>query len=313
MIQNYASSGFAPALTTYVHKPLPSGGTIINGGMLYHQNIYGLKVYKAKVDAAVDGLINITRAARLGAITVMFDNAGKRFLYYANGSNALGSRDVNAPFNDAHNLETIKPMSRPVNTIALDNIQNEVLYIGILPRQTSMASTARSFAIANDGDGKSYVYLFPRGDYVSNTAQSSITELRTIPTPAGLDVSSCFASSTQYNNMMFYSSGSSVYMLDFTTGVATIIYDHTAAGGGTVTAMRIAKQEPPSSAANVFDYEPYGHDLGRSLGVAFNRGSSGEIVVLNLNEAGTVLNSKVYTGFGSIKDIAFVADIKTAN
>lgn len=313
MVQNFASSGFDPALTTYVHKPLPYGGTFINNGMLYHQSLFGLKVYKAKVDAAVTGPVNITHAARLGAITVMFDGAGKRFLYYVNASNPEGNLNVDEPFRDSDNTESIKSMSRPLNTIALDNIEHEVLHIGILPRQfAGSAQTARSFAIANgaigDHIGKTYVYLFPRGDDVSNTSYKSITEVRTINTPPGLDATSCFASGTQYNNMAFYSAGSAVYMFDFTTGVATMIYDHTEAGGGTISAMRIARQEPHSS--QTFDNEPYGHDLGRSIGVAINRGSSGELVVLNLNEAGLVLDSKVYTGFGLIKDIAFVADVK---
>ncbi len=278
MVQNYASSGFNPALTTYVHKPQPSGGSFINDGALYHQSIYGLKVYKAKVDPAVAGEIDITHAARLGGITVMFDGAGRRFLYYANSSNLPGSRNVDDQFKDSDNTESIKPMSRTLNTIALDNIAHEVLFIGILPRYTaSLATTARSFAIANGNDGKSYIYLFPRGTDVSNTGAASVSELRTINTPDGLDAASCFASGTQYNNMAFYSAGAAVYMLDFTTGVATLIYDHNMAGGGTVAAMRIARQEMHSS--KVFDDEPYAHDLGRSLGVAINRGSSGELVV----------------------------------
>ena len=307
MIQNYASSGFDPALTTYAHKPNSEGGSLINGGTLFSQSKRGLKTFKAKVDAAVVGAIDIAHAVRFGRLTLMFDAAGRRFLYYANVTNGMGNVNVDLPFDDVINVETIKLMSRAVNTIALDNIQHEVLYMGILPRSGGYA-TPRSFAIANGSDGKSYVYLFPRGDEVTDTSKASIAELRTITTPAGLDATSCFASGTQYNNIAFYSAGAAVYMLDFGTGVATLIYDHSMAGGGTVAAMHIAKQEPPSS--ETFDNEPYGHDLGRSLGVAINRGSSGEMVVLNLNEAGMVVDTKIYTGFGSIKDIAFVADVK---
>lgn len=311
MVDNYASSGFDPALTTYVHKPNSDGATLINGGTMFRQSGSGMKIYKAKVDQAVTGAITITHAARMGGLTVMFDGAGRRFLYYTNGSNQLGDNNVDNPHNDAHNTETIKLMGRAANPAALDGIEHEVLHIGILPRQTaSVFRSTRSFAIANGAGGKSYVYLFPQGTNISNTGTQSVTEVKEIATPAGLDAASRFASGTQYNNISFYSSGSAVYRLDFITGTATRIYDHGAAGGGTVAAMRIAKQEPPSATANIFDHEPYGHDPGRSLGVAINRGSSGEMVVLTLNEAGQVLNSRVYTGFGLIKDIAFAADLK---
>ncbi len=314
---DYGASGFDPALTTYVHKPHSGfgGGSIVNDGKLYNWSGQGMKIYAAKQDPEVAGTVEVTHAVRLGRVTVLFDNAGKRFLYYENALNPLGNAKVSVAYNEAtDNKAAMKLMDRTANNqLALDNITHEVLYMGALPRQVAtMAPSIKSFAVANDGAGKSYIYLFSRTDDINNSGRASVLEIREVDTPAGMDNTSKFASGTAYNNMMFFSAGSKVYRYDFSTGVATLIYDHSAAGGGTVSAMRIAKQEPPTSTGIVFDTEAYGHDSGRSLGVAFNRGSTGEFVTLNLDEAGVrVIDSEVYTGFGLIKDIAFLAGVKT--
>ncbi len=308
MVQDFSTAGFDPALTTYMHKPTSNGGTIINDGKLFQLTGRGLKIYKSKVDAEVTGSVYISHALRFGSISILYDSDGKRFLYYQN--NAVGNRNVSAPFDDAVNTQTIKLMSRPANSVDLGNIAHEVLYIGIQPRNppaSTVMTTTRSFALANGTDGKSYAYLFNPISSITNTGQSAIASLKSFNTPAGLDASSCFASSMAYSEKVFFSAGSTVYALDMGTGVATQIYDNPAAGD--VVAMRMARQEVPSS--GTYDFEVYGHDdLGRSLGVAYSRGTTGEFVVLNLNEAGTVLDRQVYAGFGPIKDIAFIVDIK---
>jgi hypothetical protein len=299
MVENYAASGFDTAGVTMIHKPNGDGVAAVANGTLFQGGL-GLKLYKAKINPLVTGPVNISHALRMGGLALMYDDAGRRFLFYSLRPNAAINPTV-GNFLASENSSTIQAMSDSPHPLSA--IPHNVLHIGIGYKTSTAYQTIESFAIANGTDNRTYIYMFPSGNQISTS--SNLKDLKSIATPAGLNADSRFASGTLYNNMVFYSAGSSVYMLDFSTGVSTLVYEH--GTGGQIVALQMAKQEMPSSES--FDYEAYGHNPGRSLGVAINRGASGELVVIDLNENGTMLDSKTYDGFGNIKDVKFVADI----
>jgi hypothetical protein len=313
MVYNYNSSYFDVSKVTSPYKANGDGGIVVNDGRLFHGRS-GLKWYEAKKAAAV-GDIHVDKILRVGRISIIYDDLGKRFLWYnhaGNGSAPAGSGKYAytvGNFHDDENKSEIQEMDRTSNSISLKNIEHRVLHIGIGYKTSAGYQYVKSYAIANSqSEAKTYIYMFPTTYVIAQSSSNkSIEELKVINTPAGLNENSCFASGIAYNNIAFYSSGSSVYRLDFSTGIATKIYDHSS--GGTIVKMTMAKQE--LSSTNTYDTEAYGFPfLERSLGIAVNRGASGELAVLNLNEAGSVIATSVFDGFGNIKDICFVSDIK---
>jgi hypothetical protein len=306
MLDNYGTVPFDMSKITYVNRPNAGGGAIINDGRLFHTR-NGLKWYEARINPFI-GDVRIDHALRVGRIALMFDGLGRRFLWF-NYFAPFTFNNVVGNFRDVErNVAQIEELDRIANgDISLSNIDHQVLHIGIGNRASiSTYQHIRSFAIANGSNSRTYIYLFPTTHQIAQTsANPSIEEIRVIQTPQGLDENSRFASSVAYSNIVFFSSGNVIYHLDFSTGIATEIYRHP--GGGEIVAMRMARQEPLLAG---HDTDDYGHPIDRSLGVAVNIGSIGELVVLNLNEAGVVVQSEIFRGFGQIKDIHFVCDVR---
>ena len=74
-----------------------------------------------------------------------------------------------------------------------------------------------------------------------------------------MDESSCFASGSVYNGILFYTAGNKVYRLDFTQegGSASVIYTHPQ---GTITSMEFAKPYKSTPAELYPDLAPYYKD-----------------------------------------------------
>jgi hypothetical protein len=312
MIYNYSPDYFDISKTTYVHKNHADGGAAVNDGRLFVIR-NGLKWYEVPVHPNL-GEIRIDHVLQVGNITLMFDGLNRQFLYH-NVARGGADQEVGSFNPDVENVLPIQSMHRPeVNLdadsvlIPLINIPHNVLHIGVgarVPPSSTVWSRVRSYAIANGNDGKTYIYLFPVAfNITSHSSNPTVEELRVINTPPGLDENSRFASSVAYHHITFFSSGSSVYRLDFHTGEATKIYEHSS--GGEITVMRMARQEP--DVLTNYNIESYGHPIDRSIGLAINKNGSGELVVLNLTTAGLVLSTMVYDGFGTITDLHFVCD-----
>lgn len=309
MLQNFTPGFFDVSKITYIYRSNSDGGSLINDGRLF-QIRNGLKWYEANIQADL-GEIYITHALRAGAITVLFDEKGGRFLFFDNRTHSTAHVGM---FSNSENQAEIRPMHRPANNFPLYGITHNVLHIGVgnQPNRTPGApfGQVRSFAIANGENNRTFIYQFPTTQQiVANTANPSIEMVRDIGTPNGLDTNSRFASSVAYNNIVFFSAENRIYRLDFSTEVATLIYTHPT--GGEIVAMRMAKQEPllPDRQTGLDYYiEAYGHPIERSLGVAVNNGASGDLVVLHLTAAGLVEHTAVFSGFGTITDIVFLCD-----
>jgi hypothetical protein len=142
--------------------------------------------------------------------------------------------------------------------------------------------------------------------YLYNFSSYSLQAVDTITTPTGLTTETPCTSSNAYNKILFYAVGNQVYRLDFATNQSHLVWTHPD-GGAKITKLLIARCE------DMVRYASYGHALQRILGVAVELpGGQGELVVLNLNTAGSVDADGLYpavqrhAGFGTISDIGFI-------
>ena len=311
MIYNYADANFDMSAVKHISRTEGGGGAVTNDGRFFviRNGMKWYEVTKVAADAQGEHPIRIDKALQVGSITLMFDGANRQFVYHVNAGVNVGGYDGGHPevgnFSDNENPGEITGMDRPVNpdSISLRNIPHNVLHIGVGSRvRPDLYMQVRSFAIALGQNGNTFVYLFPIAGNIWNGSEfQSIEEVRELATPAGLDENSLFASSTAFHNIAFFTSGSNVYRLDFSTGAASRIYSHP--GGGEIAVMRMAT--PESTQANNFR-AAYGHSTEHSLGLAINRAGRGELVVLNLNAAGEVVTTAIHEGFGAITDICFL-------
>lgn len=292
------------------------GNILISEGTLY-QSPTAMKWYRAHVDEAVTGTVDLSCGTKVGFASMFYDKAGKRFLfYYAPNRNSdwhsnLFPEDKDNPAQ--YKLSLIP--TRDLNITTTDpnklSADKEVLYVGTgYNYDASMNNQMMCYGFAQSVEKDScYVYEF-RSYGLGNSSQAAFSGFYPIKTPENLDAESCFASSKPYNGILFYAAGDKVYRLDFiqTGGKATPIYTHP---GGKAKIMKFAFKDKWD---DKLDYSAYEHDLNRSLGVVFEMpDGTSELVILNLATTGKVGDDgevwpaiQVHKGFGDVKDILFL-------
>ncbi len=286
-------------------------GCISDG--VYYQSPSATKYYKAHIDPAL-GNTYISHCAKAGFLSVLYDNAGKRFLhYYSPNRNPqyealIFNEDRDNPIND---MIRLIPIRKGLNTPKADpsNIDpaQKVLYIGTgYKYNASRNNCTYAYAVAVEADS-CLVYEFASYG-IANPSEASFSGYYGMPSIPGLNENSCFASSEDYSGILFYTSGNKVYRLDFkqSGGNATLIYSHPE---GKAVKMRFAR-----NTASEQDYSGYEFPLKKSLGIAFEMpDGTGEMVILNLNASGRIGENsttweakQVHKGFGKIKDFVFI-------
>lgn len=277
-----------------------------------------MKFYKAPIDDAVTGPMNISHGTKVGFASMCYDKAGRRFLYYyAPNRNTEYRSNVFSEEKDnptQYRLSLIP--TRDLNITTTDpnklSADKEVLFMGPgYNYDASMNNQIYCYGFAQSIEKDScYVYEF-RSYGLGNSSQAAFSGFYPIKTPEGLNTESCFASSQSYNGILFYAADNKVYRLDFmqTGGKAAPIYTHS--GGGKAKVMKFAYKAKVDEDQ---DFSAYEHDLNRSLGVVFEMpDGTSELVVLNLATTGKVDADgetwpaiQVHKGFGDVKDITFL-------
>ena len=240
--------------------------------------------------------------------TILFDEAGRRFLYYSARDNAgdyhVGSFDPDIDNAAKLSLLPNRPDNDAYGTIDLNAIpeDQDMLYIGQGFKYGSLPANVYGYAFAKGSGTESYVYEFDNRSIFNSS--KLLVNYHIINTPEGVDENSCFASGCVYNGVIFYTAGNKVYRLDFSQegGSSRVIYTHPQ---GTITAMEFAKSCDSQAAE---DYAEYIYNPNQELGLAVDNGDgTSDFVILDLSNAGMVEESQVYSGeFGTIKDIAYI-------
>ncbi len=292
------------------------GGVCIAGGSMY-QMPTAMKFYKAPIDDAVTGPVDISHGTKVGFLSVFYDKAGRRFLFYYNTKSGadwhsnIFSEEKDNPTD--RRLSLIPNRDMNIKTTDPNNLSadKEVLYVGAgYNYDATRNNNVMCYGFArSESKDSCYVYEF-RSYGLGNSSQASFSGFYPIKTPEGLNSESCFASSQAYNGILFYAAGDKVYRLDFMQdgGKATAIYTHP---GGKAKVMKFAYK---GNIGSELDYKLYGYNLNRSLGVVFEmQDGTSELVVLNLAITGKVDNddevwpsTQVHKGFGDVADILFL-------
>lgn len=289
-----------------------AGALLIAGNTLY-QSPAGGHIYKPASE--LSGTTKITLATKAGSGALLYDEAGHRFAYYEknNPSSSWGKPAFN---NSTHNKKKIRAIiedDRNVKDVDPNNLPDDqkVLWVGsgyLSGGTGGYYEDVYAYALAKNEE-QCFVYEFyPYGIIYSESA--NFTGYYPITTPRGLDENSCFASGAPYNGIMYYSSGNTIYRLDFkkSGGQAIAIYTHP---GGKATKMKFARQCKKDDKS---DYAEYEFDTFYSLGIAFEmEDGSGELVILNLAPTGNIgadsehyPAKQVHIGFGRIADFVFI-------
>ncbi len=292
------------------------GFTIISGGRLYHCPV-GVKIYK--VHTGTLGGLNITHNTKFGFLSLVYDQAARRFLtYYRTALTTIAT----VAFDEAWD----NPASAVLKSIPLKEINatgadpnalpegRQVLYLGPgLKYSTENSNSTYAYALAKEG-AMCYVYEFNSLGFTTGNIPT-FSGFTAVAAPAGLDANSCFATTDVFSGLIYFTSGSTVYRWDFRAegGAVTPIY--TNENGGTAVKMTFARSATDSrmEPGGVLSFPEYEFDPMYSLAVCFNLpDGTGEVAVINLSSSGRPGNDskhfpavQTHRGFGPITDIVF--------
>lgn len=293
---------------------------LLSNGRFY-QIPSAMKIYEPKVDDKFTGDVYFSHAVKIGQLALVYDKAGHRFGHWVNLSSSGNANPEIWGGNDNPDGNKVSPIPvRAENSTDADpnNVDpnQQVLFVG--PGYLYNSSNSiymNAYALSVDGQGGCFVYVFDAyGIAYLKKGVASFSGYYRLNMPDGLDENSCLASTSAYSGILFYSSGSTIYRLDFqqTGGKATPIYTHPGSKG--IRRMEFARTLAEKEADLSIGYKNYGYELARSLGVAFEmEDGTYDFVVLNLSANGYVASDsgafpakQVHEGFGEIADFVFI-------
>lgn len=292
------------------------GAICLSDGVLY-QSPSAMKIYKANVD--LEGPVKVTLGCKVAFDALLYDEAGHRFAYYSNTGG--GSYDPKIFSEDKENnakyaLRAIPVRDGNVNLVDPNQLpaDQKVVYVGAGYQFEDENRAFYGYGVSLKGQDSCFVYEFNINGIMYADEGSSFTGYYRLKMPKGMDENSRFASTRYYSGILFYTSGNTVYRLDFKQagGKATPVYTHT---GGKAVQMKFARVGAVDTDTNYeVCYTDYEFDVNRSLGIVFDMGGGkSEFVVLNLSPTGSIGTDsesypaqQVFPGFGEIKDFVFI-------
>lgn len=275
---------------------------ILDNGNLWQGR--GVRFYKAVLNGTAVG----TTASFTGIVPILndiilFDDLNKRFLYFNQDNNIWYAQD-NAPdrpsVENKTNIENIPVISGYLNVFNPTNVgaDKTFLFGGVAygKRGVEMKGLA---ILWSDTDAKK-LHLYEFSKYGMNYSQEPSCSGYWAITPTGISKNSKFATSFQYDRIVFYSSENKLYKLDLSTTPATasVIYTYPDAGA-TIKLLKFR-----SDYYNTNDRTPC---QWLALAVQTSSGQ-GAVVEMHLSLAGQLDKSQAvheYNGFGKIVDIGF--------
>lgn len=304
-----------------------SFSAIFDGTLYTGRN--GFKMYESMTldgDASLEKTPYFSLGAKTGRETVLYDRENRHLMVYQNSGNtnppsAAGVFSYTPTNYHAGNEAKAKiwDMNRPkhpendLNPIPADR---EVVYIGPGQNGTTSLQNTKPIAVAvgSGSNDMMYVYQFRANKDLFKAEPTMDVDgekkniIYTFKKPVGVSASAQFASCSHLENRLYYTSGAMVYLLNYTTGVATPIYDH---GRGTIKKMVFARNDINDTV--VPDYKVYGKPQ-YTIGLLVETGAnSSELVVLRLSETSGMLggdgewnDAQVFDGFGRGVDIVFL-------
>lgn len=278
----------------YCHHPGNNPGIIDENGRFFHSGSWGY-FYNAKINGDFQYQADQIYVSADRYYT-MWDNVNKRFMYYNGGMNWY------KPYEDSRVDEStlMAPITLfPPDIVTKINASGKnVLWMG---RGLTQASASGASVLLQDIQNQVYSMIHigyggkdkaAKGD--DKPDQSLAVDTLTLLN-ADFDKDSRFASTYAFSNQLFYSLGNEVYLYNLVTRESTLLYAVDEGGKITKLAFRLEDQSTADS-----------KNAEKILGIAVETPEGkGEFYEIFLDEAGDVVQSEKYEGFGKIVDFVF--------
>lgn len=229
-------------------------------------------------------------------IVAVWDKEHKKFMYYTMYENQYPMAIQNPtihPGNDQGNRALLTPFADDL--FAEEELENrEVIWLGhcIHPDPQAQASATALLRKTGTTPEEAQYYLYHL-NFGGDPASFVHIERDTIG-KLGLEENSCVATSAGFEDQLFYSKGSVIYLFNTVSKEKIELYD----AGGPVTKIQF----------RLCNWHWGGEDGERRLGVVVNYpDGTGELHELFLDEAGDVVKKTTHKGFGPIVDIVFTS------
>lgn len=276
------------------HHPGDNPGIIDENGRFYHSGAWGY-FYNARINGDFQYQADQIYVSKERYYT-MWDNANKRFMYYN------GSMNWYKPYEDSRVDEST--LTAPITLFPPDMAakinasDKNVLWMG---RGLTQTSGSGASVLLQDIHSQMYsmIHIGYGGKDKAGKGEDEPGQSLTVDTltlrDADFDKDSRFASTCAFSNQLFYSLGSEVYLYNLVTREKTLL--HAVDEGGKITKLAFRLEDKTMM-------PPMNED--RILGIAVETAEGkGEFYEIFLDEAGDVIRSAKYEGFGPIVDFVF--------
>ncbi|SPY35488.1 Uncharacterised protein [Porphyromonas cangingivalis] len=290
-----------------------TGYAMASNGNIFHNNYYSPVMYQAVPDpASVSGPVYITKFGVCTNAGVGYDEKGLRFLAVDMTKNFWDEQEAQNP--PSVRLTMMPIREHEGNAKSPNKIPKGYRAVSIFPGyqygKSGMATFQQyqlyAYLISPDS---SLVYTI-RGRELSSAIEAPISGAYRFPKPQSINENTRMTSGHNYANIIFYVDGNKVYKHNIVNGQNTVIYEHEDPNAQGVD-IRMAVEayiDRPEIMKQIIETDP-----DRLLGIAFNIQDKGELVVLHLDNTGSVEESKwaydnvqVHKGFGPIKSVVFI-------
>ncbi len=258
-------------------------GIIDINGNYYHAYPWGF-FYRAK--SQIEDY-RIDEAYINNGIATLWDQAHTRFMYYDYSNNSY-NRGSEIRVADGSLKAIITPF--PEDVLAIDLSQKEVIWMG--RGLTSILNFTTSTILRDRITGIYSLFHIGYAKYASKIQTQTENLEQNL-----FDEKSRFASTVAFANQLFYTKGVNVYLLNIKSGQKTLLY--TVGDGKEITQIAFRKREKGTMDV---DDPTATKVLGIAAATADGKGEFHQIL---LNEAGDVVETTSYTGFGRISDFCY--------
>lgn len=285
-----------PALSYGVSDDIGSNTIIVDvQNKFYHAGLYGY-YFTAKTQPEVSDYLIDKIFITEGRIATLWDKEHRKLMYYAMYENNYPLPFENPllhPGNDQGNNALLTPFPEEL-FVEKEWDNREVVWLGrsIHPDPNSQAAATALIRTTGTSlsDAQYYFYHIGFGGDPSSFVQIQRDTIGQLD----LDANSSVATSAAFEDQIFYSKGSAVYLFNAVSKEKIELYD----AGGPITKIQF----------RLCNWHPMGEEGERRLGIVVNYPDGvSEFHELFLDEAGDVVKKTVHKGFGPIVDIIFTS------
>lgn len=283
-----------PALSYGVSDDIGTNTIIVDAqNKFYHAGLFGY-YFTAKTQPEVSNYLVDKIFITEGRIAILWDKEQKKFMYYSMYENGYPLPAQNVPIhpgNDQGNYALLTPF--PEDLYQEKEWENrEVVWVGrSIHQDPNSQAGATALVRTTDSSLEDATYYLYHIDFGGDPTSFVHLQRDTIG-KLDLDANSFVATSIAFEDQLFYSKGSIVYLYNTVSKEKIELYD----AGGPITKIQF----------RLCNKNYMGDGEEHCLGVVVNYlDGDGELHELFLDEAGDVVKKNVHKGFGAIVDIVF--------